>query len=403
MFQNTSQYHSSDCMIILEKPYISDFLKETITNLSIPVLDNEIARNESFPGPVNLVSEQDFITKINAQKVPLLYTNSENSINWISRNLKATKLPESIRQLKDKQVFRELIRQLYPDFFFTYVNVENLDSFDVHAIEKPFVIKPAVGFVSMGVYTVYRNEEWPEIVRMIHKEIEATRDMYPPEVINTEKWLLEERIDGDEYAVDAYYDENGAAVVLNIMKHLFSSEDDVDDKVYIMSSDIMRSLNEPFAHALTQMGQTLSLKKFPIHVEFRISQKYGIIPIEANPMRFAGWCTTDVTRHAYGINIYEYFLKQLKPDWNTLLAHRDGKTYSINVAAVDSGKWDLRTISFDYERLAGQFAKPLELRKTNVNKYGLAGFLFAETDDPELKELYDYLNTDVNQFVHSKK
>lgn len=389
-------------MIILEKPYISDFLKETISKLSVPVLDNEIAQNESFPGPVTLVSESDFIEQINSQKAPLLYTNSENSINWISRNLKATKLPEFIRQLKDKQVFRELIRQIYPDFFFTYVNEENLDSFDVRNIEKPFVIKPAVGFVSMGVYTVYRDEEWPEIVRSIRKEIEATRNMYPPEVINTEKWLIEERIDGDEYAVDAYYDENGEAVVLNIMKHLFSSEDDVDDKVYIMSSDIMRSLSEPFSDALTQLGKTIGLKKFPIHVEFRISKKYGIIPIEANPMRFAGWCTTDITRHAYGINIYEYFLKQLKPDWDTLLADREGKTYSINVAAVDSGKWDLKTISFDYEGLSQQFSKPLEIRKTDVNKYGLAGFLFAETSEPELKELYNYLNTDVNKFVRSK-
>ncbi len=389
-------------MIILEKPYISDFLKETISKLSVPVLDNETARNETFPGPVNLVSEHDFIEKLKSERYPLLYTNSENSINWISRNLNATQLPDFIRKLKDKHVFRELIHQTYPDFFFTFVDEKDLDTFDIREIEKPFVIKPAVGFVSMGVYTVYRDEEWPEIVRSIRKEIDATKDMYPPEVINTGKWLIEERIDGDEYAVDAYYDKNGEAVVLNIMKHLFSSEDDVDDKVYIMSSDIMRALSEPFGHALTRLGQTLDLRKFPIHVEFRISERYGVIPIEANPSRFAGWCTTDITRHAYGINIYEYFFKQLKPDWDTLLANREGKTYSINVAAVDSGKWNLKAISFDYEGLAGLFTKPLEIRRTDVNKYGLAGFLFAETDDPELKELYDYLNTDINQFVYPK-
>lgn len=386
-------------MIILEKPFVSGFLKETIIKLSIPVLDNETAKNESFPGPVNLVSEFDFVERIRTQKYPLLYTNSENSINWISRNLGETKLPEDIRQLKDKHVFRELIRQFYPDFYFTFVDVKDLEFFDVSQVSKPFIIKPAIGFVSMGVYTVNSDEEWPEIVRAIRKEIDATRDMYPPEVINTEKWLIEEWIDGDEFAVDAYFDEHGEAVVLNIMKHLFASEDDVDDKVYIMSSEIMRSFNQPFAGALTKLGKILDLRRFPIHVEFRVSKKYGVIPIEANPMRFAGWCTTDVTRHAYGINIYDYYLNQKKPDWDILLSERDGKTYSINVAAVNSiGN---RTIEFDYDLLANQFSKPLEIRKTDVNKYGLAGFLFAETNDPEIKELYRYLKTDVNQFARN--
>ena len=31
-------------MIILEKPYVSDFLIETIKNNNFPVLDNEISR-----------------------------------------------------------------------------------------------------------------------------------------------------------------------------------------------------------------------------------------------------------------------------------------------------------------------------------------------------------------------
>ena len=211
-------------MIILEKPYISDFLKETVIRLQTPVLKNGIIENDPSANRMNLIQEEEFIQKINEQDYPVLYTNSENTINWINRKLPKSHLTKTIRLLKDKYSFRRLIGTLYPGFYFNIVEEKALDSLDVRSIPKPFVIKPAVGFVSMGVYTVYRDDDWPGIVRSIRDEITATHNMYPSEVINTEKFLIEERIQGDEFAIDAYFDEYGEAVVLNIMKHLFSSK-----------------------------------------------------------------------------------------------------------------------------------------------------------------------------------
>lgn len=60
----------------------------------------------------------------------------------------------------------------------------------------------------------------------------------------------------------------------------------------------------------------MNLKNFPAHIEIRIDKNGNINPIEVNPLRFGGWCTTgDISWYAYGFNSYEYFLKGKKPDW----------------------------------------------------------------------------------------
>ena len=39
--------------------------------------------------------------------------------------------------------------------------------------------------------------------------------------VDTNKFLIEEMIDGEEYAIDGYFDENNEATILNIFLHPF--------------------------------------------------------------------------------------------------------------------------------------------------------------------------------------
>lgn len=52
-------------------------------------------------------------------------------------------------------------------------------------------------------------------------------------------FILEQYITGEEYALDAYYDENGRAVLLNIMKHDFACSSDVSDRLYYTGKEII--------------------------------------------------------------------------------------------------------------------------------------------------------------------
>jgi hypothetical protein len=49
-------------------------------------------------------------------------------------------------------------------------------------------------------------------------------NIFPENVLNTSNFIIEEFIRGEEYAIDYYYDNNGDAVLLNVLHHLFSSE-----------------------------------------------------------------------------------------------------------------------------------------------------------------------------------
>ena len=77
-------------MIILEKPYVSDFLIKTIKNNNFDVLDNEISRN--YFEKDKLTSFEDAIKKYNQGE--LFYSNSENSIDWITQNLSDSEISE---------------------------------------------------------------------------------------------------------------------------------------------------------------------------------------------------------------------------------------------------------------------------------------------------------------------
>jgi 5-formaminoimidazole-4-carboxamide-1-beta-D-ribofuranosyl 5'-monophosphate synthetase len=62
------------------------------------------------------------------------------------------------------------------------------------------------------------------------------KSIFPENVLNTSNFIIEEFIRGEEYAIDYYYDNNGDAVLLNVLHHLFSSGTDTSDRVYSKQS-----------------------------------------------------------------------------------------------------------------------------------------------------------------------
>lgn len=390
-------------MLILDHPYVSEFLKNTAAELQIPVLKNEMAVEIGVEKRLKLLEEAEFIKYIKEKGECVLYSNSENSIGWISENLGFTGLPEKIELFKDKIKFRQMLDRIYPDFYFQGVEFEKLDEIRVEEIKKPFIIKPAVGFFSLGVYKVSIDEEWDSVLRHIKAEIEEIKDRYPLQVLNAGMFIIEENIEGEEFAVDAYFNSAGKPVVLNILKHIFSSESDVSDRVYFTSKSVIETYKENVEYLLKEIGKLAGLRNFPLHMEFRVGTDRRIQLIELNPMRFAGWCTTDIAHFAYGINTYKYFLQQLEPDWDKILDGKEGKNFCL-VILNRSVEIDSKSVkSFDYEKLLADFEKPLELRKADQEKYGLFGYIFTETKDNSWSEIERILKSDLREYINFKE
>ena len=370
-------------MIIAEKPYISDFLIDSVEKLQIPILKTEelekkLAINKNNR-KLNIVDDISAVRFCSQSDNFMLYTNSESSFDWISKNLSSFDVVENINLFKNKVEFRELIKTVYPEFFYKKLSYEELFNVDISSFPEKFVIKPNVGFLSLGVHTVKNKSEWQTTLDKIKSEIHLLDTEYSDVVVNSSDFIVEELISGKEYAVDVYFNKIGKPVILNIFEHPFLDEDDVSDRIYITSSSIIKDNYEQINQLLISIGKEANLKNFPMHIELRRNLK-GFIPIEVNPMRFAGWCTTDVAKYAYDINVYEYYFKQKEPDWDYIFNKNDQYFYYFSMAEVPSNIDKKKIKSFNYELFCRNYSNILEFRKVDFSCNPVFAVIFGKTD-----------------------
>ena len=367
-------------MIILEKPYASEFLIDTIVQNDWPVLKNDaILEADIEEGAIDLIPSEVAKNYYLTQEYPLIYANSENAISWVLENLPASNLSDYIRLFKDKIAFRELLKELYPDFYYESVEFSDLKNMPPDNVKFPVVIKPAVGFLSFGVHTVRTDKEWTDTIKRLESEMKEAEALYPDNVVNSSKFIIEQLIEGEEFAIDAYYDRDGEPVILNIFQHPFFNEKDVSDRIYLMSTGIMIKYMAKFALLLREIGELKNIRNFPMHIEIRVTSDGTIIPIEVNPMRFAGWCTTDVSKYAWGINVYECFFNQTRPDWNRILSEGCKEVYYFSMAEVPQGIDKNRLKNFDYNGFLKNYSNVLEVRRINPLCNPLFAIIFGST------------------------
>ena len=386
-------------MLLLDQPFVSNFLRQTLVENNLPVINTRGAESLNLPAETWLVAEETAVNCFRDDPTQLLYSNSENSLDWVAANLDFGDLPRLVALLKDKVRFRELVKPLYPDFQFQAVAANELDRLDIEALPLPFIIKPSVGFFSIGVHKVSATEEWPEILDLIQRELAGVTAAFPEQVLDTSTFILEACLPGNEYAIDAYYDERGNPVILNVMYHPFGSADDVSDRAYITSASIVSRYLKQFTTVLYKIGSLAGLRNFPLHAEVRVDEDARIVPIEFNPLRFGGWCAVDMAHFAFGINPYLMFLRQQKPDWKNILAAK-GEEITGLIVLDRSGPLASKPVShFDEQRLLSLFTRPLDWRPIDFNRYPVFGFLFMETTGGGRAEIDAILQSDLSEFV----
>lgn len=385
-------------LVLLDKPFVSDFLVDTLKKNAFPVISTPEASELAGHVSLNWMTEKDAAKVMHTKPETLLYTNSENALSWIARQAKNSMLDTYIQYFKDKARFRELIDSFQKGLFFQGLELKDLQQKKLEDLPLPFVIKPSVGFFSLGVHIVNNSADWLKVKRELQQD--NLSGIFPESVLNSSTFLIEEFIPGEEFAVDCYFNDKGEVVILNILHHRFASGEDTSDRVYTTSRDIVRKHLKPFENFLNKMAKAAGIRNFPAHVELRMDQEGKINPIEVNPLRFGGFCTTaDLPGIALDYNIYEYYARQEKPNWEAIFRQREHKLYSIVVLNNNSGIKAENIRHFDYEKLGKDFTNPLEIRSLDIKKYPVFGFLFAETDSGKEEELTHILNSDLKKYI----
>ena len=206
-------------MILIDKPFVSDFLIQTIRESKYSVVSTEIAKELVNDDSISWISEEKAASYLKANPESPLYTNSENALTWVFNHLNDSPFAKQARLFKDKLRFRELIQASFPDFFFKPVPLKDIQSLNPETLPYPFVIKPTVGFFSIGVHVVKSEEQWDLAKKELN--IEKLRSIFPASVLDTSPFSIEEYIEGEEFAVNCYYNQIGEVVVLNIFLHKF--------------------------------------------------------------------------------------------------------------------------------------------------------------------------------------
>ena len=388
-------------MFLIDKPFVSDFLVETIKDNNYKIIATKVAKELVNDDSLAWIEEEEAIDLLKNNPEISLYSNSENALAWIDQYYGESELSSQLQVLKNKVKFRELIKGLFPDFYFKQISIEEIQRLSDDELRFPFVIKPAVGFFSIGVHIVENQKDWIKAKSELRPD--KLKSIFPENVLNTSTFIIEEFIRGEEYAIDYYYDNNGDAVLLNVLHHLFSSGTDTSDRVYSTSKEIIEKYKIDLEYFLGKIGKELHLKNFPAHAEVRIDENGKIVPIEVNPLRFGGFCTTaDLLGVTLGFNEYKCFCENKKPDWDTLFKGKETKIFSVIILDNNSGIIPSNIVRFNYLDLAKDFEKPILIRELDINKYPVFGFAFIESAASNKKELNDILTSDLRKYIVSK-
>ncbi len=386
-------------MFLIDGPYSSDFLKQTILKFDIPIIETPAARQQLAGLKLNFIDERSARERLNKQPDTLVYTNSENALGWLYDNLPESDLVHTILSVKHKVKFRQILSEQDPQFYFKAYDPLRLKEINPEQIPFPVILKPAVGFFSLGVQQIDSARNWVKALAEIDQTISASQGLYPPGVLDNSSFIIEEVIPGDEFAIDCYFDAAGKVVILNLMQHLFASSAAVNDRVYITSGRLVEQNLPRIQNYLNSLGGLFKLSNFPAHIEIRINNNQLNV-IEINPLRFGGWCSTpDIAQYVWDMNIYEVLINKHEPDWQTLVRSNPDKTYALVVLDNSTGHSGREIKSFNYKALLKQVSTPLELRKTNYQKFPVFGFLMCSVPADDPSELYALLHSDLMEYI----
>lgn len=390
-------------MFLIDAPFVSDYLKNTFQKHQIPVIKTAYAEKALHGYEINFISEDAAVQVYEHDKKPQFYTNSENALNWIFKKFPASELAVTVSKVKNKVRFREVLAEIHPNYYFRGCEYSGLREIEAGSLPYPVILKPSVGFFSLGVQRIDDQNQWLKAITVLDEMTQSYAGIYPSGVLDSSVFVVEAVIPGEEFAVDCYFDGQGQVVVLNMMKHLFASGVDVNDRVYITSSAIMERYLTPVQDYLNRLGSLFRLKNFQAHIEIRIDHD-EIAAIEINPLRFGGWCSTaDLADYAWGMNIYAALINQYRPDWTKLINRDPENVTALIVLNNSTGVPGKEIDSFDYEALLGMFQEPLELRKTDFRQFPLFGFLMCRVPSEDLQELENLLHSDLRAFIQLSK
>ncbi len=349
---------------------------------------------------VKILTEVEFKnSKLTLKTGNKVYAPTESALEIILDRSEDTTFTNAVNMLKDKHKFRELMSFIYPDFYFKKVMLDELESIKLDR-EKKYIVKPIKGFFGTAVKELNKQTDIAEITKEIRSELKENTRYFSESVLSKNELIIEQFVEGEEYAVDMYFNNDGEPEILNIYHHPLPEKVEYFHVLYYTNKVIFVKFYDRLKAIFIELSKHLKISNFPIHAEFKLEND-KLIPIEMNPLRYGGFGLADLTFHAFGFNPFLAYFNNFKPDWDKIWQGKSeynfGWVLGYNGTDIDVNKQEPDHNKF--RNYLGNILHYVKIDHTENPVFAIA--YFKDTNPDSLKRI---LKTEFNDiFVPEKK
>jgi ATP-grasp domain len=291
-------------MLDRQKVYLITSNAESGTLESLPVTEH-----------LQVISNEDLLqTNLRFYKDDKVCIASEVSMETIVSRLDDSTRRNTIETLKDKYSFRKTLASIYPNYRYQFIKANDIQSLK---LDRKSVIKPVKGVFGTAVRTIDRHTDLTNLAVELKTELSKNENIFSDGVLSKEDFLVEEYIEGEEYAVDMFYDATGNPCIINICHHPIPENKAYLHIVYYFSKEVFDRIYTKAKYFFVELNQILKVTNLPMHCEFKLDND-ELMPIEINPLRFGGMGFGNAIYHALSINPYTCLFNNIEPDWQTI-------------------------------------------------------------------------------------
>lgn len=298
-----------------------------------------------------------------------------------------------ISKLKNKVECRRLLTALFPNFFFKEISISELESLQLDPAERYFV-KPIKGYWGSAAFPLDSDTDRQALTLEITRQLQIRTGLFSDQVVARDRLIVEEYIDGEEYAVDMFFNGDGKPVITNICYHPLPKKLEYLHVVYYTSYEVFYRLYDTLFEFFVELNKTLHARGMPIHGEFKL-HRGKLTPIELNPLRFGSDGFADLSFHAFGINPFACFARDQAPDWDKLWQGRESKVFAFylgyNGKDLDTSKY--RPDFLNFRRLFSNI-----LSDTAMNYQDSLAFSVMYIEENSLERIEQLLNIEFNEY-----
>ena len=137
---------------------------------------------------------------------------------------------------------------------------------------------------------------------------------------------------------------------------------------------------------VNHLNTALDLDYIPVHIELRVDGN-NILPIEINPLRFAGLCLNELNFHVTNRHPLGFYFSNTVPGYENMWKGKENEIYCFPILEKDKHS---KENSLEKSLIKNIYSNILKLKPVKNPNLDIQTFVFSKTnDESELKNILE--------------